>query len=65
MKFWNKGKVHPCLGYHIPNTPNTHKTKNFTPKHRGNLNGGSEMAIASTGTNKRILVVLDYSVLDE
>lgn len=65
MKFWNKGKVHPCLGYHIPNTPNTHKIKNFTPKHRGALHGGSEMAIPSTGTNKRFWLFLIILSWDE
>jgi len=62
MKFWNKGKVRPCIGYHIPNTPNTPQNQEFHSKTQGNLewwlrNGDSKY------WNKRILVVLDYSVL--
>lgn len=63
MEFQNKGKVHPSLGYHIPTLTIPTKLRLSLQNTGGALNGGSEMAIASTGTNKRILVVLDYSVL--
>lgn len=59
MEFQSKGKLFQLLRSH---TPTTHKAR-ISLHNTGALNGSSDMAIAGTGTNERVLVVLDYSVL--
>lgn len=65
MEFQSKRKVHPCLDYHIPIFPIFIKQE-FLLHHTGEprLAGLKNISVIGViGSNKRILVILDNSVL--
>lgn len=60
MEFWNEGKVHPCLGQHVPTLPVPIK-QDFPSMTQKSLEWQHRNGDRSNGTNTRLLVVLDYS----